>query len=104
MRTAVEPGQRFGHDALRLAEAVRGCGVDPVDPKIQRAVNRRNGLLVVLGAPAELPTTAADGPGTEPHPGDLHTGVPQPAGLELCLLHDSSIDVGLWTETYETRS
>src|SRR6267142_3661450 len=57
--------QRAGHDFFRVAGAIDGGGINPVDSEFQRAMNRRDGRVVILGAPGELPARAADGPGAE---------------------------------------
>ena len=54
--------ERARDDFFRMAEAVDGCGVDPVDAKVERAMDRGDGFVVVLGAPGEFPVAAADGP------------------------------------------
>src|SRR5439155_12719572 len=74
-------------DLLGAAEAVGSGGVDPVDAQLERPVDRRDRLLVLLRAPAELPAAAADSPRAEADAGDLETGMAQLRCRELCLLH-----------------
>ena len=83
-----QAAQRAADDLLGAAEAVRGRGVDPVDPELQRPVDGRDRLVILLWSPAELPATAADGPGAEADAADLQAGLAQRTGPELCLLHD----------------
>jgi hypothetical protein len=52
-------------DLLGVTEAVGGGRVDPVDPVLQRVVDRSDRWLVVLRTPAVLPIPAADRPGAE---------------------------------------
>ena len=55
--------QGAGDDLLGMPEAVDRGGVDPVDAGVEGLVDRRDAVAVVLAAPAEGPTAAADGPG-----------------------------------------
>jgi hypothetical protein len=48
-----------------MAHAVNGSRVDPVNAKLERAMNRGNGCLVVLLAPTKLPTRSTDCPGAK---------------------------------------
>src|SRR2546423_11887564 len=57
----------------RVAEAVDGCGVEPVDALVKGDVDRLDRCLVVLRSPAELPAGAAHGPGVEPNRGELRS-------------------------------
>jgi hypothetical protein len=52
--------ERLGHDLLGVAEPVDGGGVYPVYAVLYRVVDRGDGVLVVLGAPAAEPAGAAD--------------------------------------------
>ena len=81
-----------GDDFFRVADAVDGGGVDPVDAEFERAVNGGDGVGVVLGAPAKVVAGAADGPGAEAHRRDVHVRISQ-----LARLHHSSS-----TMTFET--
>src|SRR5207245_6601125 len=60
------------HHLLRVAEAVHGGGVDPVDAALDGMPDGGHRLGVVLAAPAEGPSGPADGPGAEAHAADLH--------------------------------
>src|SRR5437868_5958320 len=73
--------QRAPDELLRVTEAVGGGSVDPVHAEFERPMDGGDRLLVLLGAPAELPTAAADGPGAEPDAGYLEAGL-----AELCAL------------------
>ena len=84
-----QAAQRPADDLLGAAETVGGRGVDPVDPELHRPVDGRDRLVILLRSPAELPATAADGPGAEANAADLQAGIAQRAGPELCLLHDA---------------
>src|SRR5665213_1286918 len=86
-----------------MAEPVGGCGVDPVDPVLEGAVDRGDRLLVVLGAPAELPATAADRPGAEADPGDLESGAAKLGGLQLRRLHSFSSVADRWRSHASVR-
>src|ERR1700716_555097 len=60
------PGpQRKGDDFLGVTHSVNGGGVDPVDPKLERTMNRGDRRFVVLLAPTKFPAGAAYGPGAE---------------------------------------
>jgi hypothetical protein len=52
VRRLAHPFQRAADDLLRVAEAVCGCGVDPVDPKFECVMDRGDRLLVLLGPPS----------------------------------------------------
>src|SRR5208282_3353503 len=54
--------QSAGHNLLRMAQAVNGSGVDPVDAEFESAANGGDGIGVFLRAPGELPSRTADGP------------------------------------------
>src|ERR1700694_2684306 len=76
--------QRSTDHRFRVAEAVRGCGVDPVDAAVDSAVNRGNRLIVVLRAPTE-PPLAANRPGAKTDGGDVERGISERALLHLNL-------------------
>ena len=61
------------HDLFGAAEAVHGRRVDPVDPELHRAPDRRDGLVVVDLSPAE-PPGPSDRPGAEPHDAQIGPG------------------------------
>ena len=54
--------QGAANDLFRVAQAVDCRRVDPVDPELQSPVDCRNGLVIVLWAPGELPVATANGP------------------------------------------
>jgi len=58
-----------------MAEAVDGGGVDPIDAKLQSAVNSRNRVGIVLRTPGKFPAGAAGCPRAEPNRSDLQIGV-----------------------------
>jgi hypothetical protein len=45
-----------------MAHSVHGCGVDPVNAKLERAMNRSDRLSVVLFAPTKFPTGSTNSP------------------------------------------
>ena len=49
------PLERFGDNLFRVAEAVDGGGIDPVDAEVEGAMDGVYGVVVVLRAPGELP-------------------------------------------------
>src|SRR2546427_4304383 len=57
-------------DFLGVAHAVNRGGINPVDAQFERAMDGRDGRLVVLLAPGEFPACPADGPCAEPDGGD----------------------------------
>src|SRR5207245_2121474 len=57
--------QKTADHFLRMAETVNSGGVDPVDAQLDGVTHGRKGSRVILRAPAERPTAAADGPGAE---------------------------------------
>ena len=72
--------QSPGDNLLGMAQAVNGGGIDPVDAQFECAMNGRDGLRVVLGAPAEFPI-AADGPCTKADGRDGQIRISQNIGL-----------------------
>ena len=54
-----------GDYLFRVAESIDGGSIDPVDAVVQCFPDRGHGVVVVLGAPGEFPTRAADGPRPE---------------------------------------
>jgi len=48
-----------------VAGAIDRSSINPVDTQFQRPMNGGDGLAVILSAPGELPTRAADRPGAE---------------------------------------
>src|SRR5437870_10503947 len=63
-----------------MAEPVRGRRVDPVDPHLDRVLDRRHRFRIVLGTPSESPL-AADGPGPETHYRDVESRIAQSSRL-----------------------
>ena len=55
----------FADYLFGVAEAVDGCGVDPVDAEIDGAVDGCDRVGVVLRSPCEGPVSATDGPCSE---------------------------------------
>jgi hypothetical protein len=53
-------------DLFGVAQTVDGCGVDPFDAEIERAVNGADGVCVILRAPGILPVASADSPSAKP--------------------------------------
>jgi hypothetical protein len=51
--------ERAGDDLLGAAPTVEGCGVDPVDPQVERMSNRTNRRRIVLRSPPDGPVTAS---------------------------------------------
>src|SRR5690242_9187163 len=54
--------QRTPHDFLGVSQTVDRSRIDPVRTKLQRSMNRRDRIIVVLRAPAKLPARAPDRP------------------------------------------
>src|SRR5260370_3208692 len=57
--------QRARDDLFGVTQAVDGGSVDPVDAQLQRAMNRGNGIGVVLRAPRKFPATSTEGPSAD---------------------------------------
>src|SRR5262249_21290273 len=87
VRSRLDALERAPHDLPGVRGPVSGGGVDPVDAELQRAVDRRDRLVVVLSAPAELPAGAADRPGPEADTRDLHAGGTELRGRQCGLSH-----------------
>jgi hypothetical protein len=77
-----------------VAEAVLSSGVDPVDPELERVVDRRYRIVVVLRAPAPVVGCTSDRPGAEAYARDLEPGRSQLVGLDVCLLDVFSFRLG----------
>lgn len=65
-------GEGAGDDLFRVAEAVDGGRVDPVDTALDGVTNGGDRVGVILRAPAERPVTAADRPRAESDARDVH--------------------------------
>ena len=59
-----------------MAQAVNGRSVDPVDAGVQRLVNGRDRILIVLCSPSRIPSRAADRPRSEADRRDVQVRVP----------------------------
>ena len=94
VRALVESLEGAADDLFRVAEAVGGGSVDPVDAELERAADRRDRVVVLLWSPAELPAAASDRPGAETDARDLEARGAELRGLELCLLHRFSFRSG----------
>ena len=46
-----------------MSQAVHCGRIDPIDPRIERRVDREDALGILLLAPGKGPTVASDGPG-----------------------------------------
>src|SRR6266568_1621999 len=69
-------------DLLGVAEAVDRRGVHPVDAGVEGPVQGRDGLVVVLRAPAER-ARAADGPGADAHDREARSVAAEVAELHV---------------------
>src|SRR5205814_748711 len=68
IRTRAAPTcQRAGDNFFRVARPIDRRGIDPVDSQFQCTMNRRDGRVVILRTPGELPAGATNGPGPETH-------------------------------------
>ena len=75
--------ERPCHHFFRMAQSVdRGC-IDPVDAKVEGALDRGDRIVVVLRSPAKLPVATADGPGAKTDGGDVQVRI---AKLPSCRL------------------
>src|SRR5437868_2011045 len=57
--------QCSGYDFFGVPHSINGGGVDPVNAKLECAMNRCDRDFVVLIAPAKLPTRSTDSPGAK---------------------------------------
>ena len=85
-----EAGHGAPHDLFRVPEAVLRRRVDPVHPELERVVDRRDRVLVVLRSPAPVVATAPDRPGSEADAGDLEAGGSEQCRPERGGCHDDS--------------
>src|SRR5207302_10896033 len=58
-------------DFLGVTHSINSGRVDPVNAKLERAMNRGDGRLVILLAPTKLPTRSTDSPGAKANWRDL---------------------------------
>ena len=78
---------------FRVAEAVDGGCIDPVDSQIEGAMDGGDGFVVVLGAPGVFPVATADGPGAKANRRELKVRVAKGAqGSGRRLGHNKRID------------
>ena len=75
--------QRPCHHFFRMAKAINRRGIDPVDAKVEGALNRGDRIVVVLRAPAKLPVATADGPGAKTDGGDLQVRIAKLPGCRV---------------------
>src|SRR5262249_24817815 len=68
-------------DLFRVAQPVDGRRVNPVNAGVQRLVDGRDGVNVVLGTPGEFPAPAADGPSPEADRGNEQVRVSKLSGF-----------------------
>jgi hypothetical protein len=94
-RSLRSPFQGAADYKLRVTEAVGSGGIDPVDPVLERMVDRSDRLLVVLGAPAMLPVTAAECSRAEPDASDLKAGAAELAAGILRPIAASEVGLAL---------
>src|ERR1700704_783138 len=100
VRTWARPGaQRKRYDFLGMAHAINGGGVDPVNTKLERAMNRRDRLLVILLAPTKFPTRSANGPRSEADWCDEQIGV-----TELFRFHINLVSLRFHFSSHDTKS
>ncbi len=71
-----------------MAHSVNGRGVDPVNAKLERAMNRGDRSFVILLAPTKLLTRSANGPRAKADWCDEQVGV-----TELFCFHFLSHDI-----------
>src|ERR1700761_5243492 len=71
-----------------MAQAINGRRIDPVDAEVQRLVNRRDRIVIVLRSPGKRPISAADGPRTEANRRELHIRIAKLFLLHLSVLTD----------------
>src|ERR1700737_443534 len=78
VRAWARPGaERQRHNFLRMAHTINGGGVDPVNAKFERAMNRGDRLFVVLLAPTKFPTRSTNGPGPKTNGRNRQVGIPE---------------------------
>jgi len=82
VRPVLRLSQRLTDQLFRMAKAIGGSRVDPVDASIDRRQDRAQGFFIVLRAPAELPRTAHR-PRAQADGGQRHIGIAQFAFLHV---------------------
>jgi hypothetical protein len=60
-----------------VTQPIDSCGVNPVHAQVKRAVNRGDGIVVILFSPGKLPARASEGPGPETHGRDEQIRIPK---------------------------
>ena len=63
------------HHFLGMAKTVDRGGIDPVHSEVERRVNGRDGIGVVLRPPGELPIAAPHGPRADAQRGDVEIAI-----------------------------
>src|SRR5215831_12655184 len=69
-----------------MSQSINRCRVDPVHAELQRPMNRRDRIVVVLRSPAELPPRTADGPCAISNRSDLQIRIAESPDLHANLL------------------
>src|SRR6266576_2639121 len=72
--TVLTPARRLPRNGP--CHRLRPCR-DPVDTQLQRAMDRRDRILVLLRTPGKFPACPADGPGTKTHRRNVQIGIPK---------------------------
>ena len=75
------PGDCLADDLFRMSASVVGRRVYPVNAQIKRAVNRREGIVIVLRAPTTVPPAAPDSPCAQTNRRDVEITVAELARL-----------------------
>src|ERR1700730_14624431 len=84
---------------FRVSKAVDSGCIDPVDAKFERAMNRANGVIIVLRSPSELPARTSDAPCAVAYGSDAQIGIAEFACLHSCLplkFHSIADATRLW--------
>src|SRR5262249_39367057 len=68
-----ELAQQPSDERLGMTEAIHARGIDPVDAQLDRVPHCRQRLAFILWSPAIGPAAAANGPGSESNPRDVHS-------------------------------
>src|SRR6266550_8868364 len=75
--------KRLRDNFLRVTQTVDCRGVDPVDAQLERAVDCSDGIIVVLISPCELPSRAANRPGSKSHGSDVQIRISKLFGFHV---------------------